>query len=305
MASTYDRDIPAAEIMRLADTLRGRRVTVLSGAGLSTESGIPDYRGPTGSLRTRRPIQYKQFIGSAEARRRYWARSAIGWPHMKRVDPNPGHYALAGLQQAGVIAEIVTQNVDGLQQAAGAENVIELHGALSEVMCLDCGRMESRDNLQDRMLEANPRWLSLTADIAPDGDAELPRELTAGFHVPTCLHCGGTLKPNLVFFGENVPRDRAHAAHAAVDRGELLWVVGSSLTVWSGFRFAKRAAEDGKPVVITNMGETRGDPLATLRVDGPLGRLLPRVAEELAPGNLTPDLKNFGGNVQAAGSNGP
>jgi len=281
--AAYQHDAPASEISRLVDLLRGRSITVLSGAGLSTESGIPDYRGPTGSLRTRRPIQYREFTGSAEARRRYWARNTIGWPRMKDVGPNAGHYALARLQTAGAVTSIITQNVDGLHQAAGAMDVIELHGSLAQVVCLECGRTEHRDALQDRLLAANPSWLSLTAEIAPDGDAELPRELASSFSVPTCSRCGGVLKPDLVFFGENVPRPRVEAAASAVDAAELLWVIGSSLTVWSGFRFVKRAAEAGTPVVITNMGETRGDPLATLRIDAPLGRLLPRVADELAP----------------------
>lgn len=282
----YQAHAPAAEIARLIDMLHGRRATVLSGAGVSTESGIPDYRGPTGSLRTRRPIQYREFIASAEARQRYWARSTIGWPRMKEVHPNAGHDAIARLQHAGVVRDIITQNVDGLHQAAGARDVVELHGSLAEVVCLECGRIESRENLQERMLEANPRWLTLTAEIAPDGDAEIPRDLTGSFHVPACLNCGGVLKPHLVFFGENVPPGRVEAAMAAVDAGELLWVVGSSLTVWSGFRFAKRAAAAGTPIVITNMGQTRGDDLATLRIDAPLGKLLSRVAEELAAGPM-------------------
>ncbi|MFO8065153.1 MAG: NAD-dependent protein deacetylase [Spirochaetia bacterium] len=271
----------AGEVEQLADVLRGRRVTVLSGAGLSTDSGIPDYRGPSGSLRTRKPVGYREFVTSEEARRRYWARSTIGWPRMKEVDPNASHHAIAALQAAGVVEDIITQNVDGLQQAAGAHNVIELHGSLAEVICLECGRTESRDELQRRLLEKNPRWLTLTAEIAPDGDAELPHDLTQTFHVPGCRHCGGVLKPNLVFFGENVPKPRVEQAANAVDDGELLWVVGSSLTVWSGFRFVKRAGASGTPVVITNMGETRGDPYATLCLDAPLGALLPRVAEAL------------------------
>ncbi|MFP4567084.1 MAG: NAD-dependent protein deacetylase [Spirochaetaceae bacterium] len=281
--AAYQHDAPASEISRLVDLLRGRRVTVLSGAGLSTESGIPDYRGPSGSLTTRRPIQYREFTGSAEARRRYWARNTIGRPRMNDIAPNAGHYAVARLQAAGAVRSVITQNVDGLHQAAGATDVIELHGSLAQVVCLDCGRTEHRDTLQERLLAANPLWLSLTAEIAPDGDAELPRELTRSFSVPACRRCGGVLKPDLVFFGENVPRPRVEAAASAVDAAELLWVIGSSLTVWSGFRFVKQAAEAGTPVVITNMGETRGDPLATLRIDAPLGRLLPRVAEELAP----------------------
>jgi NAD-dependent SIR2 family protein deacetylase len=199
---------------------------------------------------------------------------------MKSVLPNAGHTAIARLQHAGVVTRIITQNVDGLHQAAGADNVLELHGSLSEVLCLGCGRMESRDSLQDRLLDTNPRWLSLTAEIAPDGDAETPRELTRDFVVPACRHCGGVLKPNLTFFGENVPRPRVEEAAVAVDAAELLWVVGSSLTVWSGFRFVKRAAAAGTPVVITNLGETRGDPYATLRIDAPLGEVLPRVARE-------------------------
>lgn len=277
----YERPVASAEISRISRLLRGRRVTVLTGAGVSTESGIPDYRGPMGSLRTRRPIQYREFITSAAARRRYWARSTIGWPRMKEVDPNPAHRALARLQQSGAIGTIITQNVDGLHQAAGAGEVIELHGSLAEVICLDCGRLKPRDDLQTRLLEANPGWLSLTAEIAPDGDAELPRDLTESFRVPACRHCGGVFKPHLVFFGENVPKARVEAARAAVDAAEVLWVVGSSLTVWSGFRFAKQAAEAGRLIAITNMGQTRADALATLRTDGPLGRILPQVAREL------------------------
>lgn len=269
---------------RLAAFLRGRRVAVLSGAGISTESGIPDYRGPTGSLRARRPIQYREFTGSAEARRRYWARNTIGWPRMKSVEPNPAHHAVAELQRAGIVSTVITQNVDGLHQAAGTGEVIELHGSLAEAMCLDCGSVEPRDELQDRLLAANPEWLSVTAEIAPDGDAELPRELTRSFRVPACRHCGGVLKPNLTFFGENVPKDRVERARAAVAAADALWVVGSSLTVWSGFRFVKYATEAGAPVAITNLGHTRGDPYAELRIDASLGELLPAVAERLGAG---------------------
>ncbi|HUJ76481.1 MAG TPA: NAD-dependent protein deacetylase [bacterium] len=261
----------------LADLLRGRPTVVLSGAGISTESGIPDYRGPQGSLRTRKPMQYREFVESAHARRRYWARSTLGWMRVAEAKPNDGHRALAAMEKAGAITGIITQNVDGLHQAAGSIRVLELHGALADVRCLSCGRNERRDAFQERLLAANPGWDAQGAAVAPDGDVDLDPRLEARFSVPACTVCGGVMKPDVVFFGENVPRARVDAAFSAVEEAAALLVVGSSLAVFSGFRFVERAARDHKPVAIVNQGETRGDALAAVRVEGRLGEVLPRL----------------------------
>ncbi len=273
-----------APIEALAALMRGRRTLVLSGAGISTESGIPDYRGPEGALRSRMPMQYREFVGSEEARRRYWARSAVGWARLTQARPNAGHTALARLEAAGAVIGVITQNVDGLHQAAGSLLVLELHGTLAEVRCLTCGRTEARRHFQDRLIQENPGWAPAgieTAQAAPDGDAEL----AAGEHelvsVPACLHCGGVMKPDVVFFGENVPGRRVEEAWAMLSEVDVLLVVGSSLAVFSGFRFVDRAAKDGKPVAIVNQGYTRGDEMAAVRIEGRLGEVLPRLAEEL------------------------
>lgn len=250
----------------LRSLLEGRRVTVLSGAGCSTESGIPDYRGPETARRARNPIQFAQFAADPAWRARYWARSAVGWPRLREARPNPAHEALAALGWP-----VVTQNVDGLHQAAGSAPVIELHGSLAWVVCLACGARMSRDALQDVLLARNPHLVGLTAEMAPDGDAELVQ----GADHPGCAQCGGILKPDVVFFGENVPRDRVDAAFAHVRASDVLLVVGSSLTVFSGYRFVKRASEWGKSVAILNLGPTRGDALAHVRVDARAGEVLP------------------------------
>jgi NAD-dependent SIR2 family protein deacetylase len=250
---------------------------------MSTESGIPDYRGPQGSLRRRRPVRYQEFVRDAEARRLYWARSAVGWPAMKGARPNQAHFALAELESLGILTGVLTQNVDGLHQAAGSKNVLELHGALARVLCLECGRSESRESLQERMLDLNPRWRLRWAEMAPDGDAELSAEFAASFSVPGCTNCAGVLKPDVVFFGENVPRTRVDRAWAMLEEARALLVVGSSLTVYSGFRFVERAARDGKPVAIVNLGPTRGDPVASVKVEAGLGDVLPRLARSLSP----------------------
>jgi NAD-dependent SIR2 family protein deacetylase len=255
---------------------------VLSGAGLSTESGIPDYRGPSSRRRTRGPIRYQEFIGSAETRRRYWARSAIGWSQVGAAAPNAGHEAVAALEERGFVNGVVTQNVDGLHQAAGSRRVVELHGALRRVICLDCGATESRTDLQDRMVSLNPGWLALGARALPDGDAELPADIARRFVVPTCLACAGVLKPDVVFFGENVPRIRVDDAFALLAAADALFVVGSSLTVFSGFRFVRQAAADGKPVAIVNVGSTRGDELAAVRFEARLGDVLPELVSRLS-----------------------
>jgi NAD-dependent SIR2 family protein deacetylase len=277
------------DVTALVDALRGRRVVVLAGAGCSTESGIPDYRGGSGRKQGRPPIQYQEFVRSAEGRARYWARSTVGWPRFSAARPNAGHRALARLETAGVACGLITQNVDGLHQAAGSLAVVELHGALSFVRCLDCGARFSRDEVQRRILSLNRDWAEsagldsggMTVVSAPDGDAELPAERVAHFRVPDCATCGGVLKPDVVLFGENVPADRVQAAWRLFEAADVLLVVGSSLTVYSGRRFVHRAAQAGTPVAIVNEGPTRADDVACVKVEGRLGNVLPRVADAL------------------------
>ncbi len=268
----------------LAQLARGRRLVVLTGAGCSTESGIPDYRGVDTPPRTRPPIQHREFVDKPEMRRRYWARSMLGWPRLSGARPNAAHTALAELESAGVVAGLITQNVDGLHGAAGSQRVVELHGAIGRVRCLSCGDLTDRASLQARLDSANPAWEARAADarIQPDGDADLPDHLVADFTVVACAACEGVLMPDVVFFGGSVPRSTLDAAWEAFDRGELLLVVGSSLTVFSGYRFVRRAAERGIPVAILNRGPTRGDPHAQIRVDARAGEALPALARALA-----------------------
>jgi NAD-dependent SIR2 family protein deacetylase len=249
-------------------------VLILSGAGLSTESGIPDYRGPTGLARRATPMTYQTFTGSAAARRRYWARSYLGWRHIARAAPNDGHRAVAELSRRGLLTGIITQNVDGLHQAAGAYTVTELHGSLHRVICLSCGQRTPRADLDRRLEAANPGWGAELATVNPDGDAVLDEQATESFQVADCAACHGALKPDVVFFGENVPGPRAQACYAMVERSSALVVLGSSLTVMSGFRYVRHAARVGRPIVIVNQGATRGDAYATATLDAPLGRTL-------------------------------
>jgi NAD-dependent SIR2 family protein deacetylase len=266
----------------LADPLAGLRslvasggVVVLSGAGLSTESGIPDYRGPSGTARRHTPMTYQAFVGSPEARQRYWARAYLGWSQIASARPNRGHRAVATLQAAGLVTAVITQNVDGLHQAAGARDVIELHGGLDRVVCLSCGCTETRRDLDGRIRLANRTFDADVARVNPDGDAELADTALAGFVAPRCRLCGSDLlKPDVVFFGENVPRPRVAACYALVDGAASLLVLGSSLSVMSGLRFVRQAAKRGIPVAIVNSGATRGDNLATLKVEAPLGETL-------------------------------
>ena len=255
---------------------------VLTGAGCSTESGIPDSRGPTTRLRPRKPVQIQDFVRSPEARRRFWARSAIGWRRFRDAEPNAGHRALAALEAAGSVRSVITQNVDRLHAKAGSRAVIELHGALHRTRCLDCGDRGSRDALQERILALNPDLAGEQARVAPDGDVDLAEDLVARFEMPGCAACGGVLRPDVVMFGEGVPRERVEHAFAELDAAEVLLVVGSSLAVYSGYRFAVRARERGVPIAIVNLGETRADPLATLRVEGSAGEVLAQLAAELA-----------------------
>jgi NAD-dependent SIR2 family protein deacetylase len=273
---------------RLTTLLRNRSVAVLSGAGVSTESGIPDYRGPETRDTDHTPIQYREFIEEPEARRHYWARSAVGWPSFDAAAPNAGHRALAALEAAGIVTGIITQNVDRLHQAAGSERVVELHGALAEVCCLSCGTLTSRRSLQARLIRLNPDWPEHAAERAPDGDADLPRSATRSFRVPNCRSCGGTLKPHVVFFGENTAPDRVKRAWSLLAESDALLVTGSSLTVYSGFRFVRRAAQQAQPVGIVNLGETRGTPLATVQVDGKTGEVLPQLAAALDASSVSP-----------------
>lgn len=270
----------------LVALLRGRRIVVLSGAGCSTESGIPDYRGPTTRQKARNPIRHRAFTTDPAARARYWTRSAVGWPRLTKAAPNPGHIALARLEHAGLVRGIITQNVDRLHQAAGSRRVVELHGALAEVHCLACGTLEPRAALQRRIERLNPGWSVRSVELAPDGDVELPETLTRGFEVPACLTCGGALKPNVVFFGENVPRERVEAAWRLFDDGDVLLVVGSSLAVYSGYRFVLRAAKEDKPVALVNLGPARGSDCAAVHVDGKTGEVLPRLADALLGGTM-------------------
>ena len=273
----------------LVSILGGGNVTVLSGAGLSTESGIPDYRGPSGQARRAgQPMTYQAFTGSAAARQRYWARSHLGWRHITGATPNSGHRAVALLERAGLVRAVITQNVDGLHQAAGAAAVTELHGSLHRVVCLGCWQRSPREELDERLLAANPGWASgisaagISAGepaVNPDGDVAL--EDTSGFVVVDCTSCGGVLKPDVVFFGENVPRPRVSACFDLVSASSALVVLGSSLTVLSGLRYVRHAASLPIPVVIVNQGATRGDSLATVTLDAPLGPTLTAAVREL------------------------
>ena len=257
-------------------------VVVLSGAGISTESGIPDYRGPSGRLRRQTPMTYQTFTGDAAARQRYWARSHLGWQTITRAAPNAGHRAVAQLEAAGLVDGIVTQNVDGLHQAAGARNVIELHGSLARVTCLGCGELTTREELHQRLHAANPAFRAEASAINPDGDVDLTND--SDFTIVDCLTClGGMLKPDVVFFGENVPLDRVEAAYALVERANALLVLGSSLMVMSGRRFVIRAVKLGIPVAIVNQGVTRSDDSATLTIDAPLGVVLPELVDRALP----------------------
>jgi NAD+-dependent protein deacetylase sirtuin 4 len=259
----------------------GRRIAILTGAGISTDSGIPDYRGAETRRRARHPIRYQEFVRDEDARRRYWARSLVGWMRFSRAKPNDAHRALGRMEAAGFVSGLVTQNVDRLHHKGGSSDIVELHGALAEVCCLECGLLEDRSQLQRRMLEANQDFPIRSAEMAPDGDAEIPAEATASFRPPECLACGGTLKPHVVFFGENVPRHRVERARVAVDAADVLLVAGTSLAVYSGYRFALHASRLNKPLVIINLGETRADGLATIKCELPLGEVLPALSDRL------------------------
>ncbi len=268
------------DLARAVALLAGRRLVALTGAGLSTDSGIPDYRGPGSPGRT--PMTYDEFCSGRAAQQRYWSRAFVGWQHMAGAGPNAGHHSLVALERGSVVTSLVTQNVDGLHAAAGHRRLLDLHGRLSEVVCLACQAISPRARLQTRLAALNPtraRADSNDVEIAPDGDALV--EDAAEFEIAGCEACGGRLKPHVVFFGENVPRQRVTTATAWVDEAEALLVVGSSLTVMSGFRFVRQAARIGMPIVIVNRGATRGDELASVRVDAGCSPTLGALVETL------------------------
>jgi NAD-dependent SIR2 family protein deacetylase len=265
---------------RLGELVGRGGVCVLSGAGLSTDSGIPDYRGPDGALRARLPMTIGEFRRSPEARQRYWARAHLGWRRIAAARPNAGHRAVAALQTAGLLRAVITQNVDGLHQAGGARDVVELHGTLERVVCLECGAPCTREALDQRLRVANPDmdWDKVPPSN-PDGDAELADEQAARFRLAGCERCGADLlKPDVVFFGENVPRPRVQRCFELVEHSACLLVLGSSLTVMSGLRFVHRARQARIPVAIVNRGTTRGDSFADIKVDAALGEVLPMLA---------------------------
>ncbi len=253
---------------------RHERIFVLTGAGVSTASGIPDYRDTDGAWKRQPPVTYQALVGDTAVYRRYWARSFVGWPMFSRAGPNSAHRALARWPQAERITALVTQNVDRLHQRAGSERVIDLHGRLDEVICLSCGATQTRDALQATMTMSNPLWRSGDAVSAPDGDADIDQAAIANFVPPHCTICDGMLKPDVVFYGENVPRARYAQALDALHAADAVLVVGSSLMVYSGFRFARMAHERGMPVAILNRGVTRADALASLKLDADCGDTL-------------------------------
>jgi NAD-dependent SIR2 family protein deacetylase len=277
MATGTETDLDA-----LADLLVGaRQVLVLTGAGVSTDSGIPDYRGPDGTRRVT-PVLYQDFVRLAAARRRYWARASVGWRRFATVEPNACHRAIARLQDAGALGALITQNVDGLHQAAGSRDVVELHGTLASVVCLACGVRTGRDRVHTTIRALNPDFHPENREIRPDGDVELDDADLEGFVLPHCERCDADLlKPDVVFFGESVAKDRVARCYELTDAADALLALGSSLRVYSGYRFVRRAAERGTPVAIVTRGPTRGDAEADVRIDAPLGEVLPPLADRL------------------------
>ena len=262
---------------------------MLTGAGCSTESGIPDYRGEGTERRARNPIQLRHFLADERGRQRYWARSMVGWPKFRLAEPNDAHRAVREMEVHGIVQGIITQNVDRLHAMAGSKTAVELHGALEEVVCLDCGALEHRDDLQMRLSELNPGFIDTVHELAPDGDADLEesrggRRALENFRVASCRVCLGILKPNVVFFGEGVPRATLEAAFSRYERADALLVLGTSLAVFSGFRFVRRARQEKKPVFVVNIGPTRADEVAECKIVGLAGEAMPRLAERLMHG---------------------
>jgi len=277
---------PTADLTGAITTLvdfiaRHPRLFVLTGAGCSTDSGIPDYRDADGDWKRKQPVQFQNFVRSAATRQRYWARSMLGWRSMAAARPNVTHRALARLEKGGFVRQLVTQNVDGLHQQAGSRQVIALHGELASVVCLDCGRRGSRAAVQQTLVALNPDFERLMATDAPDGDADLENVDFSRFQPPVCPACGGMVKPDVVFFGESVPRERVEAARAALRAADAVLVVGSSLMVYSGYRFCRWAGEQGIPIAAVNLGRTRADAELSLKISGRCGPVLAGVVEAL------------------------
>lgn len=256
-------------------------VLVLTGAGVSTASGIPDYRDDEGAWKHKKPMEFREFTGSVDARRRYWARSLVGFSRLGRARPNAAHTALAALERAGIVDLVVTQNVDGLHQAAGSERVVDLHGRIDRVVCLDCRETSLRRELQAKLAALNPEFQNLTGSTTPDGDAELGDVEYSAFRLLDCASCGGILKPDVVFFGESVPRVDVERSMAALEAARSLLIVGSSLMVFSGFRFARAAHAKSLPIAVVNRGRTRADDMATFKLAGEAGEILTRAAAGL------------------------
>lgn len=270
------------DIDKLARFLRRHRnVLALTGAGMSTASGIPDYRDKDGVRRGRAPVQGPEFRRSDAVRRRYWARSMVGYPTLAQAAPNAGHHALAALEQGGALGAVITQNVDGLHQRAGSQKLIELHGNIHGVVCLDCRTQYARGAIQEQLLRENPQLVGSNAQPLPDGDAQLEPEALEHFSVPQCGNCGGVLQPDVVFFGDTIPRDRTELALQTMAEADALLVVGSSLMVFSGYRFCKLAAESGKPIAAINAGVTRADALLSLKLALSAETALPQLAQRL------------------------
>ena len=259
----------------LADLIAQGGVVALTGAGMSTDSGIPDYRGTSGAaVRRHAPMTFQEFTRDPAARHRYWARSHAGWPMMRGLVPNGGHRALAALEASGHIEAVITQNVDGLHATAGSKEVVDLHGRLNRVVCLDCAVVFPRDEIEDRIGAANPEWRARPRVRNPDGDVTLDDSDVTAFVMVDCPRCHGVLKPDVVYFGESVPPERVAASYAHVEQARALLVLGSSLHVFSGRRFVTRAAERDIPIAVVNQGPTRADDLAEVRVDGSISEVL-------------------------------
>ncbi|MHA7304005.1 Sir2 family NAD-dependent protein deacetylase [Arthrobacter sp. TMN-49] len=281
--------IPAVRVQlgQVVELWRGRRFVLLTGAGLSTDSGIPDYRGPTSVPRN--PLTYQEFVGDAQLRQRYWARNHLGWHFMRQATPNAGHFAATVLEGCGLLSGIITQNVDRLHEEAGAIDVVDLHGRYDRVVCLQCREIFSRAFVATLLGVANPDFLDAVARlggvaVGPDGDADLEHEVLIGaFTPPACPVCTGMLKPDFVFFGENVPKDRVERSFAMVEAAAGIVVAGSSLTVRSGLRFVKKAAKGGKAVIIINRGATRGDELADVKIDAGVSECMTHITDTLRP----------------------
>ena len=282
---------PVAEIRQdpISDLLEfielNQPLLVLTGAGCSTESGIPDYRDENGNWKYSQPVQFTDFVRHNHTRKRYWSRSMLGWPRMAQARPNATHFSLAKLEQAGFISFLVTQNVDGLHQKAGSKSMLELHGGLEWVICLDCRKRLPRQQLQEMLLDFNPEFNGMANGLAPDGDALLADRDLSDFQIPGCTDCGGILKPDVVFFGEQVPKTRFNRVIEELDRARALLVIGSSLMVFSGYRFCKYARQQDKDVAVLNIGRTRADPDLSLKVGLPCHVALPEITDRL---NLGP-----------------